>query len=313
MTPDAEHATDETAEYLGTDRTASRFYEREPRVRLKMNVAGKTHPGLVRPNNEDHYVAVDRYRGRRMLASSLPEGLFEASEDHAYTMAVADGLGGHKFGELASLLALRTGWELGGDEIKWPMKVNREEIEELKQKAEVFFKLVNDSLLAEIRDNPRLAGMGTTLTICYSMGPNLFVLHAGDSRAYLHRQGKLRQLTRDHNLGQILVDAGEAEPGSELVKRMRHVVTNVLGNTTERVEVDLQYHMLAEGDRILVCTDGLSDLVDDAQIARLLTEHPIPKDACQALVDTALANGGTDNVTVVVAHYELDKEAEAMF
>jgi protein phosphatase len=275
---------------------------------MKVTIAGKTHPGLVRPNNEDHYVAVHRYRGRKLLASSLPEGLFEPTEDHAYTMAIADGLGGRKFGELASLLALRTGWELGGDEIKWPMKVNREEVEELKQKAELFFKLVNESLLAEIRSNPRLTGMGTTLTISYSIGPNLFVLHAGDSRAYLHRGDTIRQLTRDHNLGQLLIDAGEAEPGSDLVKRMRHVVTNVLGNPAERVAVDLQYHVLADGDRVLLCTDGLSDLVEDAEIARLLNENPVPKDACRALVDAALSNGGTDNVTVVLAAYQVDDE-----
>ena len=90
-------------------------------------------------------------------------------------------------------------------------------------------ELLDESLQAEIRDNPRLAGMGTTLTLCYTTGPNLFTIHVGDSRAYLHRGGQLRRLTRDHNVGQVLIDAGQAEPDSPEVRRMRHVLTNCLG------------------------------------------------------------------------------------
>ncbi|RDJ93221.1 hypothetical protein B4Q13_23370, partial [Lacticaseibacillus rhamnosus] len=120
-------------------------------------------------------------------------------------LAVADGMGGRNFGEIARLLALRTGWELGGDEIKWSMKMNDNEVDELKRKAEALFRLIDHALHVEARDHPRLAGMGTTFTVCYSTGDELFVVHAGDSRAYRFRGGVLRQLTRDNTLARWAV------------------------------------------------------------------------------------------------------------
>src|SRR5207248_7654 len=142
-------------------------------------VAARSHPGNVRPNNEDNYLAVQRFRGRRVLLSSVPPEILDVTEDHSYAFAVADGMGGCRFGELASLLALQVGWDLGGDEIKWSMKMNDREVAEMRQKAETFFHLVDEALHAQVRESPRLAGMGTTLTACYSTGPELFVMHVG--------------------------------------------------------------------------------------------------------------------------------------
>jgi PPM family protein phosphatase len=301
-----EKDTQDTGEFLALDRQVSKFYEAEPRVRMRAEVAGKSHPGLVRPNNEDNYLVVRRYRGREILATSLPEGLLDVTEDHAYTLAVADGMGGRNFGELASLLAMRTGWELGGDEIKWTVRLNEQEVEELRQKAQVFCRLIDESLQAEIRENPRLSGMGTTMTLCYSTGPNLFTIHVGDSRAYLHRGGKLRLLTHDHNVGQILIDTGRAEPDSPEVRRMSHVLTNCLGGP-EGVKADVDHYPLEDGDCVLLCTDGLNDMVKDEEVAVLLGRNPSPPDACNALVALALERGGKDNVTVVVARYHLDE------
>jgi PPM family protein phosphatase len=298
----------DTVEYVTVDNKVSRFYESEPRTRVKLEVAGKTHPGLVRPNNEDQYLVVRRYRGREIMTTSLPTELLEAREDHAYVLAVADGMGGQKFGELASLLAMRTGFELGGDEIKWSVRMNAHEVEELRQKAAVFCRLVDESLRAEIRDNPRLEGMGTTLTICYTTGPNLFTIHVGDSRAYLYRQGVLRQITKDHNLGQILVDSGQAEPESPEVLRVRHVLTNCLGGPHGGVSADVDHLVLANGDRVLLCTDGLNDMVPADEIASILGRNTLPKQACEALIQAALNHGGGDNVTVVVGRYEFEDE-----
>jgi PPM family protein phosphatase len=297
----------DTEDFVSPDRRVSQFYEAEPRTRVSVQVAGKTHPGLLRSNNEDQYLAVRRYRGRELLATSLPEGILAANEDHAYALAVADGMGGQRFGEVASLLAMRTGWELGGDEIKWTVRMNDHEVEDLRRKAEVFIQLIDESLRAEVRDNPRLAGMGTTMTICYSTGPNLFTIHVGDSRAYLLRGGRLHRLTRDHNLGQLLIDAGTAEPGSPEVLRVRHVLTNCLGGPSGEAKADVDHFRLADGDRVLVCSDGLNDMVDDPQIADTLNRHPSPADACAALIDLALKNGGKDNVTVLVANYRFEE------
>ena len=296
---------EDTEEYVPFEARVADFYEPEPRAHVRVEVAGKSHPGLVRPNNEDQYSVVRRYRGREILATSLPRELLDTAEDHAYTLAVADGMGGRNFGELASLLALRTGWELGGDEIKWAVRMNEHEVEELRRKAEVFCRLLDEALLAEIRKNPRLAGMGTTLTLGYTTGPNLFTIHVGDSRAYLYRGGALRRLTRDHNVGQALVDAGAAEPDSPEVRRMRKVLTNCLGGPGAGVQADFAHLLLLDGDRLLLCTDGLNDMVADAEIAALLDRHPAPAAACAALVDAALAGGGKDNVTAVVADYRI--------
>jgi protein phosphatase len=294
----------DTDEYTVIDPTVAKFYETEPRLRARVDVAASSHPGKVRPNNEDQYLAVRRYRGREILASSAPLAMLEPPEDHAYTYAVADGMGGCNFGEIASLLALRIGFELGGSEIKWPVRVNERETEEFREKAEIFFRMLDEALHAEIRGNPRLTGMGTTLTLCYSIGPELFVMHAGDSRAYLYSGGTLQRLTRDHTLGQFLVDSGVESADSSRVKKMRHILTNYLGGNQSGVVVDFNQHRLADGDRVLLCTDGLTDMVTEEEIARLLERHPSSREACRALLDRALENGGKDNVTVVVAGYQ---------
>jgi protein phosphatase len=303
MGNDTTRDLEDTAYDLRVDPAVAWHYELEPRVRTEVAVAGRTHPGHVRPNNEDNFLAVRRHRGREILASSLPAELFPTADDHAFAFAVADGMGGKKFGEIASFLAMRAGFELGAAEIKWPMKMNEREATELRQKAETLYGLINEALRAEVRESPALAGMGTTLTIAYSTGPELFVAHAGDSRAYLYRDGALRQLTRDHNLGQALVDAGAAAPGSKEALRVSHVLTSYLGGPDESLTIEVYHERLADGDRLLLCTDGLSDMVDDDAVAQALRDHPASDDACEALVARALDRGGKDNVTELVAAY----------
>ena len=245
MNTRGENDAPDTRAYPPVENSVAKFYEFEPRCRAIVDVAAKTDPGKIRPNNEDSFLAVRRYRGREVLTTSLPPQILDRTEDYAFTFAVADGMGGQNFGELASLLAMRTGWELGGGEIKWSMKMNPHEIAELEEKARTFFRLIDEALQAEIRESPRLAGMGTTLTICYSTGNELFVMHVGDSRAYLYRDGKVGRLTRDHNLAQVLVDAGKAEPNSWEARRVRHVLTNCLGSKHEKVEVDVHHEKFA--------------------------------------------------------------------
>ncbi len=294
---------DDTAEHLSFDRIVAKHFEPEPRTHARVEVAGRSHAGKVRPNNEDHFLIVRRYRGREVIATNLPAELLGQPEDHAYTLAVADGMGGRAFGDLASLLALLTGWELGGDEIKWTVKMNDQEEEDFRQKADLYFRLINQALLDQVGENPRLAGMGTTLTLCYTTGCEMFVLHVGDSRVYLHREGTLSRLTRDHNVAQFLVDQKLIAPDSPEARRVSHVLTNVLGGPDHRLEVDVHRHRLADGDRLLLCTDGLNDMVSDAEIARVLDANPVSGDACAALESLALERGGKDNVTVVVARY----------
>src|SRR3954454_21964657 len=182
---------DDTGEHLSLVQKVAKYYEREPRAIAEVEVAGRSHPGNVRPNNEDHFLVVRRFRGREVVATSLPKELLDPPQDQAFILAVADGMGGHKFGELASLLAMLTGWEPGGDEIKWTVKMNAQEEEDFRQKADLLFRMINQALREQVGENPRLAGMGTTLSICYTTGTEMFVVHAGDSRVYLYREGQL--------------------------------------------------------------------------------------------------------------------------
>jgi protein phosphatase len=207
-----------------------------------------------------------------VILSNLPTECLNPNQQETYSLAVADGLGGHAFGELASILALCGAWDLGSSEIKWPVKMNQSESDELKLKATVLIGLLDRAVFSATKAQPELFGMGTTLTVCYTTEPELFVLHAGDSRAYLYRGGALRRLTRDHTLAQKLIDAGIAEPESDVEMSQRQVLTNCVGGG--EVKVDVEHHRLADGDRLLLCTDGLTDLVSEGEIAALLDAHP---------------------------------------
>lgn len=301
----------ETAEYVRFDDLVARFFEREPRLPVRAEFAARTDVGRVRKNNEDHYLVVRRYRGREVLETSVPVESLPNSEDEAYTMAVADGMGGRDFGELAAFLALKTGWALGRAEVKWTVRVNNAETEELRQKAEVLYRLIHKALKQMASQNPRMAGMGTTLTLAYSTGPELFVLHAGDSRAYLLRAGELTRLTRDHTMAQLLIDAGMAEPGSDLANKTKRVLINCLGASEMGVDVDFIHHRIEDDDRIMLCSDGLTDMIDDARITEIMNQHEAPEAVCNALLDAALAAGGKDNVTVVIGRYRVEAEPDS--
>jgi protein phosphatase len=301
----------DTTDFVRFDDLVGRFFEREPRVPTRAEFAARSDVGKVRKNNEDHYLVVRRYRGREVLHTSLPGASLPNNEDVAYTVAVADGMGGREFGELAAFLALRTGWALGGAEVKWTVRVNTVEAEEFRQKAEVFYRLIHKALKQMASQNPRMAGMGTTLTLAYSTGPELFVMHAGDSRAYLLRGALLTRLTRDHTMAQLLIDSGMAEPGSELANKTKRVLINCLGASELGVDVDFIQHRLEHDDRILLCSDGLTDMIDDDEIGRLLLKNDDPNAACNALVEAAIAAGGKDNVTVVVGRYFVDPEPDS--
>ena len=167
-----------------------------------------------------------------------------------------------------------------------------------------------DAMLVESGQRDRsLTGMGTTLTAARSLGRDLVITHVGDSRAYLLRGGNLLRLTRDHTFAQLLVDAGQLAPDDVAGSPHRHVLTNALGGSSADVQVDTDRLQLDDGDRVLLCSDGLTDLVDDESIASILLDTTRSSDACERLVQRALDAGGRDNVTVIVAAYQIPEEA----
>jgi len=273
--------------------------------RVEVEIGARSDIGKRRPDNQDHYLVVRRRRSRSVLATSLRDAPLDAADEDAYVLAVADGMGGKAFGELASQLALRTGWDLGAAELKWTLKATEQELGELERKARLYFELIDAAIAAHAASQPGSRAMGTTLTIFYSVSSSGFVFHAGDSRAYLWSGGQLLRLTRDHTVAQQLVDAGALPKELAATSPYRHLLTNYVGGARGDLRVDVTRIDLKDGDGVLVCSDGLTDMVAEPEIAKALAAHGRPQPACDALIARALEAGGRDNVTVVLARYRI--------
>jgi PPM family protein phosphatase len=298
------HSVDTIEMPAREDPLAKHFGPSPPPVSVKFGAV--SHPGRVRINNEDHYMVVERRRTRKVLLTNLPEGFLAPSDDAGFVMAVADGMGGAAFGELASMLALRSGWEQAPNTIKWTWIVNDREVEELKERVEIIFRKMDQVLLERARVEPECRGMGTTLTGAYTIGPHAFFGHVGDSRAYLCHAGRLTQLTRDHTLAQDFLDRGFPV----VARSWHHKLTNCLGGDDREIHVEFHHLHLEDGDQLLLCTDGLTDMVRDEEIAAFLGPQAEPQAAAQALVNLALDRGGKDNVTVIIAQYAMAPSKE---
>ena len=273
---------------------------------VRADFAATSHPGRVRPNNEDHYLVVRMGRSLGILTTNLPaQGLPEFGEEVGYVMAVADGMGGLAAGERASMLALVSGLQLVLRSAEWHVRIDEQASRVLVEQMRQYFRQVDRMLVAEAEADRSLAGMGTTLTVAYSVGADAFIAHAGDSRAYLYRAGLLHQLTHDHTVAQSLADAGAIRPEEVHTHARRHVLTNYLGGPPFGLQPECVTLRLAHGDRLLLCSDGLTEMVDDPAIAAALGHHPEPEAACHALVGLALERGGRDNVTVALARYAI--------
>jgi protein phosphatase len=230
-------------------------------VKLRVGVA--TDIGRVREKNEDSYL--------------VEEPLF----------AVADGMGGHKGGDVASQLALET--------------IEGEPTADLAKR----LRDANAAVFERSQSDRSVTGMGTTVTAVVVEGTSALFAHVGDSRAYLLRAGDLRQLTDDHTLVARMVKSGEITEAEAEVHPHRSVLTRALG-TEPDVIVDEFDVALTDGDRLLLCSDGLTGMVTEEQIVAILSAAPDPQDASNRLVRAANRAGGVDNITVVV----IDVEAE---
>ncbi len=279
---------------------------------VQVDLAARSHQGLVRSNNEDHYLVVRMTRSLETVLTNVAEGAVPKSFDETlYGMVVADGIGGMAAGEVASRVALLTLVELVAQTPDWIMKLNqRENAAIVMRRMTQRFRKIDDEL-RELGETTRsLHGMGTTLTVAATLGTNVFLGHIGDSRAYLLRGEKLYQLTKDHTLAQALIEAGIGEPDDTSTKAMRHILTAALGSTGERTDPQVERVHLNDGDQVLLCTDGLSEMVTDDGIASVLREAASSEAACQGLIDLALAGGGKDNITVVLARYQFPRGQE---
>jgi protein phosphatase len=269
----------------------------------RVDIDALTHTGHVRTNNEDHFFVARATRGLETVLTSLPAGdVPDRSDEINHVMVIADGMGGHAAGEVASRMAISALVDLALDIPDWIFWVDAEHASEIQRRARETVQRVGSLLLERGRQDSALRGMGSTLTCARSYGRDLMVVHVGDSRAYLLRAGRLERLTRDHTYAQMLVDTGHLSPDDVTNSGLRHMLLNALGGNIAEVEVDVDLVRLESGDRLLLCSDGLTDCVDDETIASTLGSGET-NEVCHRLVQLALDGGGRDNITVIVATF----------
>ena len=244
---------------------ADRSYKSTPRTRkgALTSFGSRTDIGCLRDHNEDSLV--------------VTPPLF----------AVADGMGGHAAGEVASEIAVRVLSELA------PEHPDGEALGRAIEEA-------NRAVIQAAREGRGRQGMGTTMTAAMLEGERLVIAQVGDSRAYLLHQGKLQQLTRDHSLMADMIEAGQLTPEEARTHPQRSVITRALGSDVH-LHPDIYEINVETGDRLLVCSDGLSGMVFDDQIESTLRRVQDPQRCASQLVNEAIAAGGHDNVTVIVA------------
>ena len=279
----------------------------EASAKVHIDVAALSDKGKVRDRNEDHfYVARGGRRATTLVTNVPPADIPSQFEETAYLLVVADGMGGHAGGEVASRLAIATLINIILHAPDWIMRLDDDEhAERLMDRAVARYRAVHEALQERARLDPRLRGMGTTMTAAYSLGRDLFITQVGDSRAYRFRNGSLQLLTRDQTQAQMLANEGLIRQQDVARHRLRHVLTSALGGLNSHMVAQIERSELADGDRLLLCSDGLTEMVDEAEIAEVLRREVRSEEACRLLVDRALANGGKDNVTVVLARYSM--------
>ena len=252
---------------------------------MKINVAGDTDVGVIRDHNEDS---------------------FSIDKDQSL-LIMADGMGGHAAGEVASTAAVES--------------INQDVVSKIQEVQEgdegAYGKILKDAVKSANRmifqmaeDEPAKKGMGTTVTAMLIKGESYIISHVGDSRAYLIRDGGITQMTKDHSLVQEMIDGGTLSPEDARHHPERNIVTRCVGINTD-VEVDIYTGILREGDRVLLCCDGLSGPVEDSDILRAILDSGNPSAVCRQLISMANQNGGHDNVTAILAvmgDEEVDEE-----
>lgn len=235
--------------------------------------------GKVRTNNEDN--------------------CYLSEEAFGLLMIVADGMGGHQAGEIASYRATRVAAEY--IKINFPEKTAPYKILGVLRTA---VKKANEEVfLASVSDN-NLKGMGTTIDICVITGTHVYIAHVGDSRVYrISKEGEITQITSDHSLVQYLLENGTITQEEAQTHPQRNIITRALG-TENSVETDTYISEFKDGDNILLCSDGLTNMVSDTAIAEIVLSESSPEKAVTALINAANDAGGSDNITAVLARNE---------
>ena len=261
---------------------------------LKIRVFGRTDVGQIREHNEDNFLVADLTRKTRSLMEGEREQLVG---ERGTLMGVCDGMGGAAAGEVASQLAVDIIYEklVQGDS---PMNHDDLARRLVQSVEEAGIRIFN-----EARADRSRRGMGTTATIAALLDGRLFVAQVGDSRAYVLRGDRFTQVSRDQSLVNQLIEAGQLTEEEAETFEHNNIILQALG-TAETVQVDLTYVDLCKGDRLLVCSDGLSGMVRGDEMREVLLSTRDSLEACKELTDRANRAGGHDNITVIVAEFD---------
>lgn len=254
---------------------------------MKIAYGAATHVGMKRDHNEDAFLAL------------AEQGLF----------AVCDGMGGHASGEVASKLAcdeVRQFFEMTAQDpdATWPFKGDRSKTYD-ENRILVAAKLANLAVCERSLNDPKCRGMGTTFVGAYFTEENRVVLaHAGDSRVYVFREGELRRLTVDHSLVEEYIRMGRLTEEEAKNFPQKNIILRALGQQ-KNLDVELKSDVPQDGDVYLLCSDGLSGMLEDDEMRDLLAEQGADLQACaDAMIDAANAAGGLDNITCVLVRWE---------
>ena len=271
---------------------------------------GDTHVGQKRPVNEDQFLIADLNKSMKVHQTSL--GLNHQTrlmgESQGKLLLVADGLGGHSSGERASSLAVDGVANYILNAMDWFLRMNEENEAELIEELKTAFIHSQDVLGEEAEEIPQRRGMATTMTLAYVIWPNMYVVHVGDTRCYLSRGSEIRQVTTDHNIDNLMREARErAEERGEVLDDtwphtpQGHALWNVIGGSDKSLKPQVEKVELAAGDRLILCSDGLTAYLGEDELQRSITSDLTPQEACKFFIERANSLGGEDNITVIVA------------
>lgn len=273
-----------------------------PGVPVTVDCAALSRQSALRDVNEDHYLITRLSRGHETLLTSLPESALPRHfNEYGYGMVIADGFG--VAGERASRLAVATLMHLAICFGRWQLRIDEAIADEVMDRADRFYRSVDATLQQMSHDAPYR--LQSTLTAIYTAGTELFYAHAGHSRAYIFRDDELMQLTRDHTVTNDRPGHTIRIAPAPVAPRHPRLATEALGSRTSGApRIDVERCALLDGDLVLLCTNGLTDVVDDLRIAETLRQHRTPEEQCRALLELT-TDVATDDVTALISQYHV--------
>jgi PPM family protein phosphatase len=271
----------------------------------RMDCCGITDVGRARSSNQDHFLVADLNKSMRVHSTSLniddETRIYGGSQGKL--LVVADGMGGEAEGERASTIAVDQVTTYVLNSLGWCFRLEEGSEHDFEEGLKEALESCQRSIHRVADQHPEMKSMGTTMTMAYIIWPRAFIVHVGDSRCYLSHGDELEQITQDHTMGAALAQAQQLTREEARQAPMRHVLWNVLGGRSDELSVDTYKLALRPGDSLLLCTDGLYDMIADETLHEVLTSEATAEEACRKLVELANENGGKDNITAIVARF----------